>query len=100
MEAIPSPSKDSLSGNDETLTLADAGPRLLELDDEPARQQWIAQCVALFPPDDLLPFLVSESERLLNAKLPLENFALAESLITASQLTGPGFPCPRVDGDR
>jgi CHAT domain-containing protein len=87
LETIPSPSKDSLSGHDESLTLAAAVQRLLELDDEPARQEWIAQCVARFPPDHLLPFLVSESERLLNAD-PYGKLRIAESLIAASELTG------------
>src|SRR4051795_486489 len=85
LETITSPLKISPSGNDASLPMADAVCNLLTLDDPFERKCWIEHCVARFPADDLLPFLVAESERLLNAD-PHGKLRIAESLIAASEL--------------
>ncbi len=85
MEAIALPSKGSPSDTDARFTLDAAVHLLLELDDESTRRRWIERCVARFPSAELLPFLVAESERLLNAD-PHGKLRIAESLIVASEL--------------
>lgn len=84
METIQSPSKASPSGNDNPLTPADAVRRLLELDDESARQQWIVHCLHHITADELLPFLKDESERNLNID-PHVALRLAGALVSAGE---------------
>lgn len=84
METIQSPSKASLSGNDEPLTPADAVRRLIELDDEAARQQWITHCLNHIPADEMLPYLKDESGRYLNID-PHTALRLAEALVSAGE---------------
>ncbi len=85
VETIPCCAQVVAAETDTSVSLADAVRHLLALRDEAAWKEWIARCAILFPADEFLPFLVTESERLLNTD-PHGKLRIAQALIVASRL--------------
>ena len=87
METTSSSSRVCVSDADDALDLDGVVRHLLELDDEPARRRFVERCLALFPADELLPFLKDESERYQNVD-PYSSLRLAETLVGAGDVAG------------
>lgn len=82
-----SPSTGCVSVAEATIALDEVVPRLLELDDEPARRRFVERCLLLFTVNELLPLLKAESERYLQIDAHIA-LRLAETLIYAAEAIG------------